>query len=131
VIARKEAERLLDEMIDAIATREAEMGDYLNGAEVRGVATSLVRKSVLVQRGVENVEQKARRYLTEGRLRVERFRDDGLIVASCRGTDQTYRLGYDPTRREWRCTCTVEHGGSRRRRCAHIAALQLVVERPT
>ena len=72
----------------------------------------------------ESANVKGRRYLVEGRLHVERVRD-GLIVASCRGdSGATYALGFDPTRREWRCACPAL------RRCSHLVALQLVTERP-
>jgi hypothetical protein len=76
-----------------------------------------------------NAEEKAQRYLTEGRLKVERIEEErGLVVASCRGSDTTYRLGFDPAKGEWRCTC--EASSKFGRRCAHLIALQLVVERP-
>lgn len=71
----------------------------------------------------ENVQVKGRRYLTEGRLTVERV-GSGLIVASCRGDDgDVYQLGFDPRKGQWRCTCPA------RGRCCHLVALRLVTRR--
>jgi uncharacterized Zn finger protein len=68
----------------------------------------------------ESAAVKGRRYLVEGRLRVERVEND-LVVASCRGdSGETYKLVYDPGRKQWRCSCPA------RTRCSHLAALQLV-----
>jgi hypothetical protein len=73
----------------------------------------------------ENVEDKGRRYLVEGRLRVVSAGSrDGRIVAECRGSDRTYVLGYDPYKRQWRCTCQA------RGRCSHLVSLQLVTTAP-
>ena len=70
--------------------------------------------------GRENAAAKGRRYLTEGRLTVERV-DGDLVGASCRGdSGETYRLGYDPAQQEWHCTCPA------RGRCSHLVALMLV-----
>jgi uncharacterized Zn finger protein len=72
----------------------------------------------------ESAATKGRRYLTEGRLNIEHV-GDGRIVASCRGDlGDVYRLGYDPAKQEWRCTCPA------RQRCSHLVALQLVTRRP-
>jgi len=71
----------------------------------------------------ENVEEKGRRLLTEGRLIVERVdaKATNLVVATCRGdSGEVYQLGYDPRANEWRCTCEA------RGRCSHLVALQLV-----
>jgi hypothetical protein len=65
----------------------------------------------------EGVEQKARRYLTEGRLNVIRAGPEG-VDATCRGTETVHRLGYRAGR--WFCSCPA------RSRCCHVAALQLV-----
>lgn len=73
--------------------------------------------------GRENAEGKGRRYLSEGRLTVELV-DGRKVVASCRGADDIYNLGFDPRARAWRCTCPA------RGRCAHLVALQLVTRRP-
>lgn len=68
----------------------------------------------------ENVDDKGRRLLVEGRLVVERVQGE-LIVATCRGdSGEVYRLGFDPVRAEWRCTCPAKT------RCSHLVALQLV-----
>lgn len=74
---------------------------------------------------VENKESKARRYLSEGRIQIRKVDyKAGLILAEARGGDTTYYLGFDPDKKEWRCTCEA------RGLCAHLIALQLVVERP-
>jgi hypothetical protein len=76
-----------------------------------------------------SAEEKGKKYLTEGRLQVERVDPArGIIVAVCRGSDQSYFLGYDPKKNEWRCTC--EASSNFGRRCSHLHALQLVVQRP-
>jgi uncharacterized Zn finger protein len=72
----------------------------------------------------ESAEQKGRRYLTEGRLRVHAITDRGTVIASCRGGGQTYFCGWDAAKREWRCACEA------RTRCAHLVALQLVIDQP-
>lgn len=74
----------------------------------------------------ETLEQKAAAILAEGRLRVRIMRDDGLIVAHVKGRSGEYDLGFDPSRRQWRCTCPVPG----RRACSHLAALRLVVDEP-
>lgn len=75
----------------------------------------------------ESVAEKGRRYLIEGRLTVTRVtgaqrRDRHLIEATCRGTGELYRLGWDG--REWYCECPA------RRLCCHLVALMLVTVRP-
>lgn len=72
----------------------------------------------------ETKGEKAVRYVRERRLLVERV-DRGVIIASCRGdSGEVYALGFDPGRREWRCTC--EANKKFHRECAHLAALKLV-----
>lgn len=66
----------------------------------------------------EPVDAKARRYLTEGRLVVEHV-GGGTVRARCRGRGALYALGFDGA--AWSCSCPA------RSRCAHLAALQLVV----
>jgi hypothetical protein len=70
----------------------------------------------------ENADAKGRRYIVDGRLVVERVdytHKRFPIVASCRGSGQTYRLGFD-LQDGWRCNCEA------RGHCAHLVALQLV-----
>lgn len=74
----------------------------------------------------ESLEDKAAAIVAEGRLRVRTIRPDGLIVAHVQGRTGEYDLGFDPTKREWRCTCPV----LRRQNCSHLAALRLVVDEP-
>lgn len=75
--------------------------------------------------GRESSADKARRLLTEGRLRVVRVGDSerpGVIVAECRGdSGASYHLGFDDKKNQWRCTCAELRG-----KCSHIQALQLV-----
>jgi uncharacterized Zn finger protein len=77
----------------------------------------------------ETVDEKARRLLVEGRLivrEVGRPSRQQRIVAECRGdSGDMYRLGYDPEKKEWRCTCPEQRGG-----CSHLKALQLVCVKP-
>lgn len=71
----------------------------------------------------ESKEEKAVRYLGEGRLHVQRVVPDSLVVAQVLGTGAgPYTLGYDPKAHEWRCNCPA-----RTKECAHLIALQLVV----
>jgi hypothetical protein len=56
----------------------------------------------------EGVEQKSRRYLTEGRLTVDRVDGRG-VRARCRGGGAMYSLGFDAVGR-----------------CAHLVALELI-----
>ena len=76
----------------------------------------------------ENIEARAVKILTERRLTVERVHT-GLIVASCRGdSGEDYKLGYDPIRGEWRCTCKAS--AEFHRTCKHLIALQHVTTKP-
>jgi hypothetical protein len=72
----------------------------------------------------ETVAAKAVRYLAESRLTVERVDVDGLVVARCRGGGGEYHLGWDPSVRQWRCTCLERKG-----ECSHLKALRMVVIR--
>lgn len=68
----------------------------------------------------ENAREKGLRLLAEGRLRVTKV-DGDLIVAQCRGdSGRVYFLGFDPRRKQWRCTCLA------RTACAHLHALWMV-----
>lgn len=76
---------------------------------------------------------KAMRLLVDARLTVKRVDYEGelagLIVAECRGdSGEVYKLGYDPRRNQWRCTCEA---GRHRSTCSHLSALQLVTVRPS
>lgn len=77
----------------------------------------------------ETKAQRADRLLAQSRLIVEVAGDParpGLVVARCRGdSGQEHRLGFDPRRREWRCTC--EASSKFHRGCAHLEALKRVV----
>ncbi len=65
----------------------------------------------------ESVDEKARRYLGEGRLVVRRVVGDE-ILATCRGGGAVYELGFEAG--GWWCSCPAT------RRCAHLAALERV-----
>ena len=66
----------------------------------------------------ENVEVKARRYLTEGRVNVVDVTGQ-TVTAAVRGAGAVYRTTHHH-RRGWHCTCPA------RSRCAHVAALELI-----
>jgi uncharacterized Zn finger protein len=66
----------------------------------------------------ETVQDKAKRYLTEGRVIVDRVAD-GVVRARVRGAGAVHHVGYDHAR--WACDCPA------RGRCAHLLAVGLVV----
>lgn len=78
----------------------------------------------------ETKRQKALRYLSEGRLEVTSVNPAAraAVIATCRGSDQTYSLGYDRKDGKWRCTC--EASAKFYRECTHLVALKLVVTAP-
>jgi hypothetical protein len=61
---------------------------------------------------------KARRYVSEGRLIVERVVGD-QVKARCRGGGSVYRLSFDG--RRWQCSCPAVSDS-----CCHLNALRLV-----
>lgn len=65
----------------------------------------------------ETVQDKAARYLTEGRVLIVRVRLDH-VIAIVQGSD-SYDVRHDPS--GWSCSCPV-----RRPECSHIAAVRLV-----
>jgi hypothetical protein len=67
-----------------------------------------------------NAEEKARRLLVEGRVRILCAEEDGgFVAAEIRGDSaRVYIAGYDEGR--WHCNCPA------RTRCSHVRALQLV-----
>jgi hypothetical protein len=68
----------------------------------------------------ESAQDKGRRYLGEGRLRVlEVDEEAGVALAECRGSGAVYAVSHDE--RGWRCDCPA------RSRCCHVEALALVV----
>jgi hypothetical protein len=73
----------------------------------------------------ESVDQKARRYLAEGRLQVLEV-GPAIVRATCRGDGAVYRLGW--WRGRWGCQCPAS--GQFRASCAHLVALRLVVVEP-
>jgi uncharacterized Zn finger protein len=69
-------------------------------------------------------EQKAARYLAEGRLIVQ-ARDGSTVRARCTGSGSAdYGLGHNSSS-GWYCDCPA------RKTCAHLIALQLVTTRRT
>jgi uncharacterized Zn finger protein len=72
-----------------------------------------------------SAEDKARRYLTEGRLVLERVAG-AEIRARCVGDEgDSYELAWDAKARSWRCSCPAFG-----KRCAHVLALARVVRKP-
>lgn len=69
----------------------------------------------------ENVEQKARRYLTEGRVVIEAV-DRKRIVATVRGSGAMHTVTYEPG--GWSCDCPATG------RCSHLLAVGLVCVAP-
>ena len=69
----------------------------------------------------ENAQDKSRRLLVSGRLRVVKV-DGELIIAECRGdSGAIYHLGHEPgARKPWRCTCPATGP------CSHLYALWAV-----
>ncbi len=69
----------------------------------------------------ENAQDKSRRLLVNGRLRVVKV-DGALIIAECRGdSGAIYHLGHDPKRApHWRCGCPAVGP------CSHLYALWAV-----
>lgn len=124
IVQRRIARKLLDEFIAACGLTETQRPDgSTNDDTLRAIRDELLEESDLVLRGTENAEQKARRYLTEGRLVVQRVDpESGYVIASCAGEEGDYRLGHDPGKNEWRCTCPAPG-----KRCSHLIALRLVV----
>lgn len=80
----------------------------------------------------ENADLKAKRLLGEGRLTITAV-DPGAraaVAATAKGdSGELYQLGYDATKREWRCSCQAAKTFGRR--CSHLRALQLVTVRPS
>ena len=68
----------------------------------------------------ENVEAKAKRYLAEGRVRVQLCDEEsGVASAEVRGNGAVYAVDHDD--KGWHCDCPA------RTRCAHIIALESVM----
>jgi uncharacterized Zn finger protein len=73
----------------------------------------------------ENAERKARRYLGEGRLQIERV-DHDVVLARCLGDEgDVYSVRWDPERKYWRCNCPALGP-----RCSHVLALARVTRKP-
>ena len=81
-------------------------------------ATDMLVKRVTKR---ENAQDKSRRLLVSGRLRVVKV-DGELIIAECRGdSGAIYYLGHEPgARKPWRCTCPATGP------CSHLFALWAV-----
>jgi uncharacterized Zn finger protein len=68
----------------------------------------------------ENAESKARRYLTEGRVRIIACDEAaGTIMGEVRGTGAVYAAGHGL--KGWACNCPAKSTN-----CAHILALKLL-----
>src|SRR4051812_11728486 len=71
-----------------------------------------------------DARSKGLRMLVEGRLSIDKADEDGgLILATCKGDHGVYRLGYEPRRHRWGCSCPA------RGDCSHLWALRQVVSR--
>jgi hypothetical protein len=85
---------------------------------------------ILRRRTTENLQEKAIRILAEGRLTITQVAPlRAAIMAECKGdSGEVYLLGYDSGDDRWGCQC--EASAKFKRRCSHIAALQLVTVKP-
>ena len=72
------------------------------------------------KRPEESEDERGERYVAGGRLTV-RTLSQGLVHAECVGHRRIYSLGFND-RDGWWCQCGHPRG------CAHVAALQLVVD---
>jgi uncharacterized Zn finger protein len=75
--------------------------------------------------GRENAEAKARRYLAEGRLQVERVDHDVVLGRVLGDEGDLYHVRWDQERRSWKCTCPALSV-----RCSHVLALARVTRKP-
>lgn len=128
MIARKEAQRLLEEFLEMLYAAEEEHGEELDADALKLLMRKQLSESDLVLRGAENVEQKGRRYLTEGRITVTEAGNGSLIIAHARSTNGEYALGHDPIKNQWRCTCGPS---GRKGHCSHLVALKLITSPTT
>ena len=72
----------------------------------------------------ETVKAKARRLLTDQRVRVVQATPGGQVLAWVRGdTDQRRSVRYDTETQRFVCSCPA------RVRCAHVEAISMIVER--
>jgi uncharacterized Zn finger protein len=72
----------------------------------------------------ESLDDKARRYLTEGRIRLVRVEEGDNIDATVQGdASRPYVVTHRPS--GWRCSCV-----STVLRCSHVAAVALVTLAP-
>ena len=71
----------------------------------------------------EGSQQKARRYLLEGRVMIRSVGPQG-VRAHARGQGHVYDVGYEPGG-GWTCSCPA-----RTPKCCHVVATQLVVAVP-
>jgi uncharacterized Zn finger protein len=73
----------------------------------------------------ENAELKARRYLAEGRVEIQRV-DGATVQARVLGDEgDVYTVRWDPERDSWNCPCPAFGP-----RCGHVLALARVVRKP-
>jgi len=78
----------------------------------------------------ETKAEKARRYLTEGRVTIL-VANERVAVASVKGDGGTYSCGYDGGHApHWRCTCEAWRLSASHPDCAHLLAVKLIVSRP-
>lgn len=102
---------------------EAALRAALDQAEQEGRAEGV--KDATVPSRATAAQRKAMRLLVDGRVSIVRRdtagRHAGLVHAKVRGDSDVWDTGYDPHRRQWRCTCPATGEG-----CSHVAAVKLV-----
>lgn len=85
-------------------------------------------KDATIPSRANTAQRKAMRLLLERRVTVDAVNPadhptlPGYVLASCRGDEGDYVLGYDPRRQQWRCTCPELRG-----ECSHLIALRMIV----
>lgn len=102
-----------DEIVDAVKAA-------LEQAREEGV------KDATIPSRANTAQRKAMRLLVEGRVEISRREDRGehrgLVVASVKGdSGEVYACGFDPHRRQWRCTCQEMRG-----QCSHLLAVKMI-----
>lgn len=116
--------KLLDLQLDVPDDVERDIRARLEHERAEGV------KDATIPSRASTAQRKALRLLVDARVAVSRLdtfgEHKGLIVATCKSeSGETYQLGYDPHRKQWRCTCREPKG-----KCSHLAALKQIVPAP-
>lgn len=120
---QREAVALFAKLLDVTVTDEddeeaieAKVKERLEQERAEGV------KDATVPSRANTAERKAMRLLIERRVVVLKIAPEGLVHARVRGdSGELYDCGYDPARRQYRCTCPEMRG-----QCSHLLALKMV-----